>query len=187
MDADEIKKKIIEDFIRDASPEEIKELNRLLRSREGNKASNPGRMGLNMDVKGLAKEMSSQISRQMGMANLNIKQMSRDLVVQMARQYQPGISEKELSALVEQMVPDKRKTAVPEKIPFDLLKTMIVQFVSYSTGTMQEKDMASLPEGWVKKYWNSFSPELRILINNYLKDGIDNRSFWISVEKLYKK
>jgi len=64
---------------------------------------------------------------------------------------------------------------------------MIVQFVTYSTGSMPEKDQAQLPEGWAKKYWEVFSQDIRDLITMYLKNGIDNRSFWLAIDKLQKR
>lgn len=177
--------RILDEYLNNASPEDIKELNRLLKSRE--KSSGSMKNGLNVDVNRIAKDMSSRISRQMGMADLNIKKMSRDLVEQMARHYKPGISQKEVDEIVKQMVPEKRNTGFAQKIPYDILRSMIVQYVRYSAGVMPENELSQMPEDWSKKYWDSFSPEIRVLIKKYLQNGIDNRNFWISVEKLYKK
>lgn len=184
MSSKKIKNQIIEEYLNNASPEDIKELNRFLKSHERN--SDPVKNGLNVDVNSLAKDMSLRISRQMGMADLNIKKMSRDLVAQMARHYKPDISQKEVDAIVNQMVPDKKNTGVAERIPYGILRDMIVQYVRYSAGVMPEKEQSQMPAGWSKKYWDSFSPEIRVLIKKYLQNGIDNSNFWISVEKLYK-
>ena len=187
MSIDDKKRKILEDYIKTASPEERNELNRLLKSREKEDITDLRTQGLNMDVNKLAKNMSRQINEQLGMADINIKKMARDLVVQMALQHKPDISQKELNAIVNQMVPDKKDSDISKKIPPDLLKTMITQFVAYSTGNMSGRDQAALPEGWAKKYWNAFSPDIRDLITMYLKNGIDNRNFWLAIEKLQKK
>ena len=187
MTTEDKKRKILEDYIRSATPEERKELNRLLKSRENKNLNDFKTQGLDMDVNRLAKNMSKQINEQLGMADINIKKMAKDLVVQMALQHKPDITPKELAALVNQMVPEKKDNDISKKIPPELLKSMIVQFITYSTGSMTEKDQAMLPEGWAKKYWNAFSQDIRDLITMYLKNGIDNRNFWIAVEKLQKR
>jgi hypothetical protein len=187
MSIEDKKRKILEDYIKSASPGERKELNRLLEAREKKNTGDLKSRGLNMDVNQLAKNMSRQINEQLGMADINIKKMAKDLVVQMALQHKPDITEKELSALVNQMVPEKKENDISKKIPPELLKSMIVQFITYSTGSMPEKDQAQLPAGWAKKYWNAFSPDIRDLITMYLKNGIDNRNFWIAIERLQRK
>jgi hypothetical protein len=187
MSIDDKKRKILEDYIKSATPEERKELNRLLNARDKKSVSDINPNGLNMDVNQLAKNMSKQINEQLGMADINIKRMAKDLVVQMAHQYKPDITPKELAAIVNLMVPGKKDSDISKKIPPELLKTMIVQFVTYSTGSMPEKEQAQLPEGWAKKYWNVFSPDIRDLITMYLKNGIDNRNFWLAIEKLQRR
>ncbi len=186
MSIDEKKRKILEDYMKTASPEEKKELNRLLKSRETPGAGNLKSQGMNMDVNQLAKNMSRQINEQLGMADINIKKMAKDMVVQMARQHKPDITPQELSAMVKLMVPDQKDNDISKKIPPELLKSMIVQFVTYSTGSMPEKEQSQLPEGWAKKYWNAFSQDIRDLITMYLKNGIDNRNFWLAIDKLQK-
>lgn len=186
MSIDDEKRKILEDYMRSASPEERKELNRLLKSRQKKAVSDFKTPGMNMDVNQLARNMSKQINEQLGMADINIKKMAKDMVVQMALQHKPDISPRELTALVNQMVPEKRDSDILKKISPELLKSMIVQFVSYSTNSMPEKDLAELPEGWTKKYWGIFSQDIRDLITMYLKNGIDNRNFWLAIDKLQK-
>jgi len=187
MSIDDKKRKILEDYLKSATPEERKELNRLLNDREKKNVNDSNPQGLNMDVNQLAKNMSRQINEQLGMADINIKRMAKDLVVQMAHQYKPDITSKELTAIVALMVPEKKDRDLSKKIPAELLKTMIVQFITYSTGSMPEKEQSQLPEGWAKKYWDVFSPDIRDLITMYLKNGIDNRNFWLAIEKLQKK
>jgi len=187
MGIDDKKRKILEEYLKSATPAEKKELNRLLDSREKKSAYDFKTQGLSMDVNQLARNMSRQINEQLGMADINIKKMARDLVVQMAYQHKPDIKPDELAALVSHMVPEKREGDLSKKIPPELLKSMIVQFVSYSTGSMSVKEQSQLPEGWAKKYWDVFSQDIRDLIKMYLKNGIDNQNFWLAVEKLQKK
>jgi hypothetical protein len=187
MSIEDKKRKILEDYMKSASPEERRELNRLLKSREKKPADDFKTRGMNMDVNQLAKNMSRQINEQLGMADINIKKMAKDLVVQMALQHKPDITPKELNAIVNQMVPEKRESDIIKKVPADLLRNMVAQFIAYSTNSMPVKDQAQLPDGWAKKYWGIFSQDMRDLITMYLKNGIDNRNFWTGIEKLIKK
>lgn len=187
MSVEDRKRKLIEEYMKTATPEERRELQRLLKSGERKRPGNPAMRGLNVDVSSLARDMSRQINQQLGMADINIKKMAKDLVVQMALQHKPDITQKELAAIVNQMVPDKKENDIFKKIPPDVLKSMIVQFVTYSTGSMSEKEQAGLPEGWAKKYWNSFGQDIRDLVTMYLKNGIDNRQFWSAIERILKR
>ena len=80
MSIDDKKRKILDDYIKSATPEDRRELNRLLNSREKRDINDVKTQGLNMDVNQLAKNMSKQINEQLGMADLNIKKMAKDMV-----------------------------------------------------------------------------------------------------------
>jgi len=159
---DNSKNKILDEFLRNASVEEMEELYRLLDERDRKKTPGPG-LGVKLDLDSIAKNMSKQIQEQLGMANLNMKKMARDLVVQLARQYQPNITDRELAVIVEQMVPGGRKSAVAENLPSDLLMTMVVQFV--------ESDINSGME-WKKRYWEVFPDEIKLGIAGFLRGDI---------------
>ena len=169
-------KKMLDAFLKTASSDEIKELYRLLDEREKR-----GR-GVQVDVQNLARTMSKQIQEQLGMASLNTKKMARNMVVQMARKYKPDITDKELAHIVNNMVPEK-KSSSSAKIPADILKTMVIQFVTYSSGEMSVSEKKKLPQGWEKKYWNAFPQEVRILIASYLKGNINKKDFWNRVSR----
>lgn len=185
MSDNDKRRKILEAYLKNATPEERRELNALLKEGRKNSLDDLKTGGLNIDVNRLARNMSQQINQQLGMADINIKKMARDLVAQMAYQYKPDITEKELNTVINQMVPEKKRN-VSERIPPEMMKSMIAQFVGYSTGAMSKKDQSQMPEGWAKKYWDAFSPDIRKLITAYLKNGIDSRSFWLAVDRLQK-
>ncbi len=187
MNIEEEKRKILNDYMKTATPEEKRELNRLLKSRENSGHSGVNRQGLNVDVKSMAKNMSRQINEQLGKADINIQKMARDLVAQMALQYKPDITDKELSAIIKQMVPEKKSNNISGRIPADIMKNMVMQFVSYSTGLMSERELSQFPDGWVKKYWGAFSRDIRDLITMYLKNGIDSRSFEFAVDRILSR
>ncbi len=179
MGSDDLKRKIIEEYMVSASPEERDELKKLL----GGGSKTPGMSGLNVDVSQIAKNMSKQINKQLGMADINIKKMAKDLVVQMALQHKPDITRKELYAIVDRMVPD-RKSSLNNRIPAGMMRSMIVQFISYSTGIMPESEKRCLPSGWEKKYWETFPDDIKYLISAFLKKGLDSGSFWSGVDRI---
>jgi ABC-type anion transport system duplicated permease subunit len=168
-------KKMLDEFLKTASPDEIKELYRLLDERE--KRGGGGKV----DVQNLAGTMSKQIQEQLGLASLNTKKMARNMVVQMARKYKPEITDRELAQIVNSMVPEKKSSAV--KIPADILKTMVIQFVAYSSGDMSISEKRNMPQGWEKKYWDAFPEEVKNLIASYLKGNINKKDFWNRVRK----
>ena len=159
------KRQIIEEYLKTATPEERSELHRLLKSRE-NSDDKLIRQGLNIDIKNSAKIMAGEINQQLGLTEKNIKKMAKDIVAQMVLQYKPDIPDDELYAVVDMMVQGGGNKK--EKIPDEVLKTMILQFISYSTGKMTEKEKAQFPKGWAEKYWGYFSEDIKSLIKEYL-------------------
>lgn len=151
-------KGIIEDFMQNSSPEEMKELERLLEARRNSTS------GLNLNS--MAKDMADQIQNQMGLTNQNIKKMARELVIKLAREHSPQITDTELRVLLNQMVPNSE----PEKpkLPPDLLKIMAHQFIIYHKGLMSDEEKADLPPGWQEKYWSAFPDELKRMISEHI-------------------
>jgi len=162
MNNDDIKNNLLDRFLRNASIEEMEELYRLLDERDM-KGKKPYGLNGKLDLDSMAKNMSKQIQEQLGMANLNMKKMARDLVVQLALQHKPDISERELNAIVNQMVPESGSSSIAEKLPPDLLMTMVVQFVETDINTGLE---------WKKRYWEVFPKEIKLGIAGYLSGDI---------------
>lgn len=173
---DDESKKMLDDFLKTASPDEIRELYRLLDEREKRGG------GLRVDVSSLAKTMSKQIQEQLGMANLNTKKMAKNMVAQMAKKYKPDITDRELNQIVNSMVPD-RKPEPSVKIPSDIMKNMIIHFVAYSNGEISAADNKNMPPGWEKKYWNAFPGDIKILIAGYIKGNMSRKKFWSEVSR----
>ena len=157
-----------------ASQDELHELERLLKERESRRRYSVP------DPAEMAKKLSAQIHRQMGLTDLNIKSMARDLVIKLAREHKPDITPKELRVLVEQMVPSSGNSTAPRQpnVSPSMMKTMIIQFIAYSRGEMEPHELEDLPDGWVQKYWSVFPSSVRKLLSVYIKGGIDTRSFW---------
>ena len=171
---------IIKDFLDNASEEEIAELTHLLSER--------GKSGKNiLDINRSAKEISARIMDQMGITNENIKRTARDLVVQMAMQYKPDISYEELKAITHLMVPNEKIKPGLNRLPSEILLSMLDHFISYSLGRMPESKKKQLPEGWIEKYWFSFSEEIQILVSALIKNRISEKEFWDEILKITGK
>lgn len=172
MAEDEELKRILDEFMKNASDEDIMELNRLLETRK----SSP--RGGAMDVNSIARDMSRQLNERIGLSEKNIKSMARDMVVKLAREHKPDITDAELRVLVRHMVPGPDYSGVAKKLPPAVLKTMILHFVTYGTGRMSEAEKSLMPAGWTTKYWQVFPPEIRRLISSFLKGSLDAKVFW---------
>jgi hypothetical protein len=165
--------KIIDDFIKNATADELEELRGLLKKRK--------KTGINIDFTGMARDTAETIQKQMRLTNETVKATARDLVARLARSYNPEFSEKEIRAIVDEMVPS---AGPKKKVPPALMIAMVEQFISYSTGAMSEREMKEFPSGWQKKYWEAFPQSLQRLIADLLYDKIDEREFWIAARRL---
>ena len=170
-------KEIIDQFFQNASPEEIHELNALLDKQRKKKLSG----GINPDK--IASGMADDLRRRMGLTTEQINRTARDAVRTMILQYDPNIREEEIRVLLDRWVPDPKKK---KKLPADLLHTMIVQFAAYGTGELTEEQLSVFPEGWTKKYWESFPVEIQKLISAFIKGRINKYAFIESVENILK-
>jgi len=156
-----------------ASQDDLQELERLLKERESRRRYSVP------DHADMARKLSAQIHDQMGLTGANIKSMAMDLVIKLAREHKPDIKPDELKALVEQMVPSGSAAGrAVHNVPPGMLKSMIIQFILYSQGEMNQEEINRMPDGWIEKYWNTFPVNVRKLISVYIKGGIDKRSFW---------
>jgi len=177
MPDDQQLKRLLDEFLKNASAQDIEELNRLLEARK--KSSPQGAM----DVMGFARKMSMDLNSRMGFSEENIKRMARDMVIRLAREHKPEISDAELRVLVRQMVPEPDYSNVAKKLPPEVMKTMILHFVTYGTGRMTEAEKNEMPRGWTEKYWEVFPVEIKRLISSYLKGGMDAKDFWVKVKQ----
>jgi len=175
--ADDEKNKIIQSFLQSASQEEIEELEKLLRQKKENRF-----MGkINLDK--IARDMATNIREQMGVSTENIKLMAKNLVITLARQHSPGITDQELEILLDDMVPGmNEKKAIPDRV----LISMIEYFILYSEGEMSEKMLRQFPSGWTRKYWQAFPGSVKGLIALYLNGEIVEKEFWIKIREFFQ-
>ena len=171
---DEIRN-IINDFLNNASPEELLEFKSLLEKR-GDRRSVLG--GINLQ--GIADNLASDLQKRMGLTTEKVSQLARNIVRDMILQYDPHIPEGDLQMLLDHWTPDRGHAR--KKLPADMMVTMISQFVAFGRGELSEEDLKEYPDGWYEKYWANFPVDLQKLIRAYIKDEIGKEKFWNAVE-----
>lgn len=171
---------ILASFMNNATPAEMKELQALMKKRQG-----PAGVG-KLNLSGMAKQVAASINQQMGLSEKFVKETATSTVTRLIKAYAPNISDSELEALLGEMIPSLKRDKA-SKIPPDMLKAMIAQFVDYSLGRMSEADKAQMPSQWSAKYWNAFPTIIRNLVTKLLHNEIDEELFWLTVTEAIRR
>lgn len=170
-------KAILEDFYANASPEEQRELEHLLKNRKN-------RSGLNGQIGPSARDMANNITEQMGLTTENIKNSAREIVAQMILQYDPEISNQKLKALTDLFVSGEKSKP---RVPSEIVVNMLSHLVDYTMGRMPDEVYAGLPEGWTEKYWLHFPEEIQKIFAEFVKQNITEGELWQAVSNSLKK
>ena len=172
-------KAIIDDFFKNATEKELLELQSLLEDRK-----RKGSLG-NLNLQNTASSFAENLRRQMGLTSKQIKKNARDAVRTMILQYDPNIPEEQITILLNMWVPDQWSNW--RRIPVDITRAMISQFVEYGRGELTKEQLKDFPNGWAKKYWTFFPEEVQRLIEAYIRDRISKSFFWESIEEILSK
>jgi len=141
-----------------------------------------------VDVRGIARQTAGSIQKQIGSAD-EVTHMIRRFVRELITQQQPNISEEQLEQLLDKCLPasegnDLDSTgkdepgSIEERFPPDMIQSMLVQFIDYSFGRMDEDQKKDLAPDWQMRYWEAFSPALKRLLSDLLKGKISEGRFW---------
>jgi len=134
-----------------------------------------------LNFKEMAGEITKGISDRFKMPG-NINEITRNLVKNMIRQHEPNIPADKLEVLLDKWIPDPEKVrrGAEEQYPPEVIYSMAEQFVQYGIGSMPEREAAELKKlipDWHEKYWNMFSPALRTLIADVIRDRVSLPDF----------
>lgn len=165
--------KIIDDFLKNASEEELNEFRSILE----NDKKKPG---MDIGIQNMASGFAENIKQQVGLTKDKISVFARSIVRDMILQYDPDIPEEKVQKLLDLFVPERIDAW--KKLPREVLLSMIKQFIAFGEGKLSEEDMKEYPDGWYEKYWVFFPADLQKLIRIYLKGNITKREFWNRVE-----
>lgn len=126
-----------------------------------------------------ARNLSAQIGKEAGMETLT--ELIQDMAVRIVRQEAPELTEKQAEELTRSWIPGNNVSGDGEKeLPPDLLKSMIDQFVSYSTGRMSDGEDQRLRSdlgSWPDRYWKAFPRVVQLIIRDFLKGEIPPEKF----------
>lgn len=128
--------------------------------------------------RGMAERVAKTVGEQLG-GMLDVNQMARKIVADLIRAKEPGIGERELAVLLDNWLPQSGKKR--DQTPPDVMITMVSQYVDAHRGTLPPEQARQLPQDWQKRYWESFTPELRTLIEGFLGGRVDEVEFWSKV------
>ena len=144
-----------------------------------------GSMPIAPDPKRMAEELTAQLNIEGSIESL--KSSVKDYAVRIIKQQAPELTDAQIEELTRAWIPQekggKRSSKSPgseSALPKDLLASMIDQFITFSTGSMEaEEDLALREElgPWPDKYWKSFPQVIRILIKDFLNGEIEENEF----------
>lgn len=137
------------------------------------------------DPRRVAKALSSQITAGIGDGIEGMKRSVREMAVRIIREQAPELSDAQVEELCRAWIPQRSAAEDAEQADGqpaqrDLWAAMIEQFISFSQGTLKDSVDKGLRDelgAWPERYWNAFSPVIRLIISDYLKEKITEKEF----------
>ncbi|MCL1815282.1 MAG: hypothetical protein FWG27_05630 [Treponema sp.] len=131
------------------------------------------------DPKKLARELSGQINT--GASIEGMRETIRNMAARIIRQEAPELTDAQIADLTAAWIPERGHSAGngPD-LPPDMLLEMIDQFVSFSTGGMNDADEKKIRNemgAWPQRYWKAFPEVIKLIIKDYLNGEINEKAF----------
>lgn len=198
---------VLDFILNHADSRELGAVRAALRRREdpdtaGSRPGGSGPMGI--DIRGLAEESAENMQRQIGISRDEIRGMVSDLAREVIRKQAPDLDGSQVDELLREWVPpEDAKTGSGDRsaagggahaeadagaangLNPDHIRTMIGQFIAYSTGAMNVSEEMGLAEhipDWQKRYWQRFSPVVRRLVSLLLNGSVRSDEFWRGID-----
>ena len=151
-----------------------------------------GSMPVAPDPKRFAEQLTSQLNIEGSIESL--KTSIRDYAIRIIRQQAPELTDSQVEELTRAWIPERTRAGARKRpgkagqsmqldtdIPRDLLISMIEQFISFSTGKMEEEEDRALRNEmgpWPEKYWDSFPQVIRLILKDFLKGELEEKDFY---------
>lgn len=135
------------------------------------------------DPQKMADEITTKINEGLGAGIDGMRKEIRGMIYRIIHEHAPELSEKQMEELCEAWLPDAG-AGDKSNLPQDMLKSMIEQFVSFSTGEMPKSVDENLRKEmgeWPERYWKAFPPVVKQIIKDYLKNQIDEKDFYTKI------
>lgn len=184
---------VLDYILNRATTGELEGIRAALRRREeepadGSAPSGGGPMGI--DVRRLAKQAAEEVEGRVGVSREGMHDMVERLARSVIERDAGELDEEQTKILVDQWLRTSKRgspesPAEAAELPAGVLRTMLGQFVTYSTGAMTLNEEMSLidaiPE-WHSRYWERFPPSVRRLTTLFLKGTIESDEFWRGID-----
>ncbi len=176
------------DFILNkAEPGEFEVIAKACERRRRDMGRYAGLGGLNPGA--LAGKMAASVQEGLDSSVAGLRNTVRDYVARIVRQKEPGASDEEIEALLDQVLPDRSEQSGGghddgANLPPEAMVMIVRDFCDYSLGMMPPSRQQELWEGipeWQDQYWKSFSPEIKAFVKARLEDRLDEEAFWSAV------
>ena len=137
----------------------------------------------------LAGKMAASVQEGVNASLDGLRGTVRDYVARIVRQNEPGATDEQIEALLDECLPD-RSAAAPEApsggsdLPPEAVAMMVRDFCDYSMGLMPPSKQQELWEGipnWQDAYWASCPPEVRAFVKARLEGRLQEDEFWSAV------
>jgi hypothetical protein len=137
------------------------------------------------DPQKMAGDVSAQIN--VGASIEGLRKTIRSMAVRIIKQEAPELTGAQIDELTRAWIPGPEAAGggSGNKARRDLIFSMIDQFVAFSQGKMskiEEKGLRDELGSWPERYWNAFSPVVRLIITGYLKGETGEREFRSKLE-----
>ncbi|MDR2020383.1 MAG: hypothetical protein LBQ14_06440 [Treponema sp.] len=136
------------------------------------------------DPQKMARDLSARIN--IGASIEGLRETIRSMAVRIIKQEAPELTEAQIDELTRSWIPGSEAGGGSGgKVPRDLLFSMVDQFVAFSQGQMSESEEKGLRDElgpWPERYWNAFSPVVRLIVTGYLKGETGKKEFRSKLE-----
>jgi hypothetical protein len=136
------------------------------------------------DPQRMARELSGQIN--IGASIEGLRESVRSMAARIIKQEAPELNETQINKLLGTWIPGPQGDGdSAEKLPRELLVSMVDQFVTFSQGRMSKVEDAGLREEmgtWPERYWKAFPPVVRHVVTDYLKGETGEKEFRSKLE-----
>ncbi len=142
-----------------------------------------------LDVQAMARENSRKITEQMGLDKEKIRQMVRDFTVKIISENAPELSPGDIEAILDDTVPDSGANE-ETKLPPDVLRTMIRQFVSFSRNTMsasEQQKLHSEMSDWYERYWKMFPDSIQYVLKDFIEEKIGEEEYNLRLNEVLNR
>ena len=173
---------ILDFILNEADRSELDAVRMALERRLGGSAAK-GHLGI--DPRGMAEETARSVADQVAWSADYVRSMVRDFAGDIIRKNAPELGDGDVETLLDSWLSD---AGPPERdLPPDLLKTMVKQFIAYSTGIMSASEQIQLNEempGWTERYWKNFPEAVRRLVSMFLTGKLEEERFLEFLDRL---